>query len=215
MRQIKIIIILMVMLFTSACLGGRKTCPPNTSFDPQYKVCVQDANQMSELDMMCASIGDVKNSLDEAVEIAINCVKADPARFDKAFNDLRELAKMKANIENGKKLLKFVDAVSLDSAYVSRRKATATWNRYFSPGAFVSFENNFDKVADSCNKKDKVIQNIRDELIVKIDTFKTCLNEPGSESDIKRLIETAERRSEDYIVIIKATCSASSGYGGF
>ncbi len=43
-----------------------------------------------------------------------------------------------------------------------------------------------------------------------------CLNEPGSEYVVQELIETAERRSNELIVIIKAFCSASSSeYGGF
>jgi len=186
MKYLKIISCLFFIVLLSACV----TSKPATINQSQGPICPD------------SSIVD----LEKAVDLGIECVKADPGKFDQVFATFISIAKENPDFDNSQIILRFINAVAIDAPYVSEKTAKMKWNRYFSPYLFVSAD--YEKIYTKCDTKDEVIKTIIEELNHKKIGLYQCSMDSANERTVSEQYQHAEEIAVALIKGLKSTCLA-------
>jgi len=192
-----------VIALLSSCITTQPPkCPSGTYWDGDKKVCVQIPVQ--EEKPACPQDSEI--SLDNAVSMGIKCVKADPSKFDKVFATFISIARENPDIENGEKILGFINAIAIDAPYVSAKRAKMKWNRYFSPYLFVTFAYEYENVANYCKRKNEIKKQVMAELENKKTGLLYCMADQANKVEVGELYRQAEETARSLSKGLDAAC---------
>lgn len=206
MKHLRLLALLFVAsTFLTACHYVRQpACPAGYHWDAEKKVCIQNPQAKPEVQCPDQTIVDI----DRAVNMSINCVKADPQKFDRIFAVLIDICKGNPSKDNAGKIQRFVQAVSVEAPYVRVKKAEMKYNRYFSPHKFSSAYYEMETIQAMCGKKQELLSQIDEELADKKVGMLECMAAPD-------WYKISEQTAVSLKTGINATCKAccESGRG--
>ena len=205
MKIAKLISVVTVLTLLTACAATRSSkCPAGFVWDAQNKVCLQIAVQKEKSPCPDDSMTDLR----KAVEIGIDCVKADRNNFDRVFATLISVAGKNPNINNGEIILNLIKAVAIDAPFIPVKQAKIKWNRYFSPYMFVSVDYQYERIANYCHKKNEIKQQIEEELGDKKIGLLYCLADQENKAVVAEQYRQAEEIAVSLQKSIDAVCKA-------
>lgn len=188
--------ILMAVLLSACATTPRHQCASGEYWDESRGMCISQCPDDSVVD------------LDRAVDMAIECVKTNPHRFDQAFAILVSIAQQNPREDNGERILRFINEVAIKAPFVSTKKAKMRWNRYFSPYLFVSVSYNYDSIKNCCSQKEKIKREIDEELTHKKIGLLSCMAVSTNKDLINEQYKQAEQIAASLKIGIDAACKS-------
>ena len=213
MNLLKILVSISVLTLLASCVTVQtpKECPSGTYWDANLQVCVQKKKAVKAImpikpEAICPDSSII--DLNQAVNMATECVKSDKSKFNTAFATLISIAQQSPDINNGAIILKFIKAVAIDAPFVPAKAAKMKWNRYFSPNFFVSMGYMYDNIKNYCKDKAEIKRNIDEELGHKKVGLLKCMANNRSKNEAAALYRQAEQTAIALKRGLDAACMA-------